>query len=117
MDILKFFFKKKFKVRVVHHFDTFYVVEYAYYYFFPDFYVLKQWYSPGLLGMDSNKGLLEYFAEYKQSEMTAQSLNSIEDVIKWNEELNKKKRKYEEESVAYLAKNAAKLPYKIKNIK
>lgn len=117
MDILKFFFKKKFKVRVVHFIEDFYAVEYAHYYFFPKFYQLSQWYSPTLLGRNSNEGWSTYLADYQNAEERAITLNSIEDVIKWDEELNKKKKKYEEESAAYLARNAAKLPYKIKNIK
>ena len=81
--------KKKFNVRVAHHQDWAYKIEYAYYYIFKSWNPIYQYLN---MGSDTNLSCYNpVLLSYKKAVAFAKELKSIDDVIKFQKEEEDKK--------------------------
>lgn len=102
--------KKKFKVRVVNHYQDRYQVQYAYYYLIPNWKSLKFWYSSPSYTSNLSGWTPKSFLVH-EAEQIASKLKSIDDVVSYH-------YKDEKERIDYLIKKrkylAIATPYRVK---
>ena len=102
-------FKKKFKVRIKHFAEDKYVVQYAYYYFIPFFKSLNCWFGMSLT-TDTECWTL-HLNGYKNAELLASDLKSIESVKNWYQKEEEKEKDFYQRKKEYYSKN---IPYNTK---
>ena len=106
-------FEPKFKVRIKHYRDEYYLVQYANYKFFKTWKSIIYWFHAG----HPNRGLNEWDIRLfliHDAEMFANSLKSMDDVEQWLKTQSQIKKDWEAEEVEYLKHN---IPYDTKVIK
>lgn len=97
---------KKFKVRVKHFSSGKYTVEYAHYYFLPNWQPLLFWFEISLTG-NTQKWSTNLFS-YKQAELVASQLHAIQDIEKYyapeevkEKDFYRRKKEYYDKHVPY----------------
>jgi hypothetical protein len=101
---------KKFKVRVRYFSSGKYTVQYAHYYFIPNYHSLLFWFEQSLTS--GTECWSTRLMDVKSAENLAKTLKSIEDIEKWYEkdelkakDFRKRKKEYYEKNVPYNTKH------------
>ena len=104
-------FEKKFKVRVMHFSEDWYQIQYAYYRIFPNYKSINYWFDCGFTG--NLEAWCTEILKIKEAEEFAKTLKSIEDVNKYYQKENVKRREFYKEKNKFKKTN---IPYKSKQI-
>lgn len=103
-------FNKKFKVKVVHFNEDYYIIKYAYYRFIPIYHTLNYWFE---LTLTSN--LEEWTCmifKVDKAEEVARKMKSIEDVKEWYEPYKNEEKDFYKRKKDFYNNN---VPYKVKH--
>ena len=99
-------FTKKFRVRVRHYTDKYYVVDYAYYRIFPNWGVILFWFDQGHPG--GTECWSEKMFTVKEAEEFAKTLNTFQDIVKYYQPLIVAADKWKHDEIKWKAEN---IPY------